>query len=91
MTFEKLSVGEVTIEEVSIVGVLAGENVRPENAWTQVKPALDEKTPQNFAKFIFPLTKNKYIQDFIILLKNKTERLICRKSATTINLMCKKY
>ena len=50
-----------------------------------------KKLPKNFAKLIFPLTKNKYIQDFIILLKNKTERLICRKSATTINLMCKKY
>ena len=55
MTFEKLSVGEVTIEEVSIVGVLAGENVRPENAWTQVKPALDEKTPQKTLQNSFSL------------------------------------
>lgn len=50
-----------------------------------------KNSPKNFAKLIFPLTKNKYIQDFIILLKNKTERLICRKSTTTINLICKKY
>lgn len=57
MTFEKLSVGEVTIEEVSIVGVLAGENVRPENAWTQVKPALDEKTPQKLCKTHFPFNQ----------------------------------